>query len=190
MGAARHISIGTNVNRALVVSDLQRTRGLQRIKLFLGHAVSDALLGPPQGRPDDIILKDSAYSVIYDAEIIDNNPSALFAFCCDAGSQLANDFCNEDSKSFLGFSADIFIPILDKDCRKTWKHIIRTVAEAIIDDRSIGAKHETLLRKLYDEAMDYYSEGEGDENENAYYYLMQLNWQTENICRLPLNQEV
>jgi hypothetical protein len=184
-GATQCLSIGTNLNRHTVLADLRKTAQLRRIQVFLGHSNSDSLLGPPQGDSLDILEGDSPYAPIYDAAMMDDNPGALFAFGCNAGNQLGKDFSKPQEGSFLGFSAEIFIPVLDSNCRKTWRDIIRKLIDEIIKGRSILAEHEELLRILYEKAMHYYSEGEGQNNENAFYYVLQLNWQNESIVRFP-----
>lgn len=182
IGTKRRLSIGNNLNRRLVLTDLKETKGLGRVMIFLGHGLSDALLGSAQGDQSDLIVNDNPYSKIYDTEMIDQNPSVLFAFCCNAGGQLGRQFGSEDHQAFLGFTAEVFIPLLDHECRKTWRDIIRIVAEEIINRRNIVSEHEELLRTLYDRAIDYYLHGKGQNNENAYYYILQLNWQRENLC--------
>ena len=188
-GMARHSLVGPGVSRADVERALAATAGLKRVKVFIGHGTRGALLGPPQGDANDIVSKGTSYSVLYDSGMVDANPSALFAYGCNAGKQLGKDFCGHPGRSFLGFRDEVFLLLADderEDCMRVWKDIIQKVTGCIVRDGAILPKHEEMLRKLFDRHLAFFQKGRGRNNrEDALYMDLILNGQRENVCRYP-----
>ena len=186
IGAIRHISIGTDIDRDEVSDTLQATQHLKRVKIFFGHGIESALLGPPEGTHSDISLDDKTYSVIYDAEMVGETPSALFAFACHAGKSLGERFCLPAGRSFLGFTDGLVLPIMDKECRDVWRNIIRTIASQIIHDGTIEPKHEESLRELYNKYFVHFQRGTGKQNAQAAFLMtLHLNYQSDVLSRYP-----
>ncbi|HEX8146162.1 MAG TPA: hypothetical protein VF591_03080 [Pyrinomonadaceae bacterium] len=185
-GSRRHVAKGWDVRRDTIVRALRDTEGFERVKIFLGHGMTGALLGPAEGNETDLFSSDSSFSVIYDEALITPNPSALFAFCCHSGVDLGPTFSGPPGRSFLGYRAEVYVPMLDRQCRDVWRTIIRTVASEVIRDGTIDARHESRLKELYEGYLNHYIVGPGKENtEVALYMAMHLNWQSENVCRYP-----
>lgn len=188
-GMARHFLVGQRVSRAEVEGALRATEGLKRVKVFLGHGTRAALLGPPQGNADDIVSKGVSYSVIYNAEMVGPNPSALFAYSCNSGKQLGSAFCGPPGRSFLGFEDETFLLLADEEeaeCMRVWKDILQKMAGGIVNDGTILPKHEEMLRKLYDRHLAFFQKGKGRRNrEDALYMDLILNSQRESLCRYP-----
>ena len=185
-GTKRCAEKGPNLRRDTVVRHLRETEGFERVKIFLGHGTTDALLGPAEGNESDLFSNDTSYSAIYDEELINSNPSALFAFCCFSGIDLGPNFCKEPGRSFLGYRAEIYVPLLDKQCRDEWRTIIRIIASEIIRDGVIDDRHAGRLKALYDHYLNHYIVGPGRKNtEVSLYMAMHMNWQSENVCHYP-----
>jgi hypothetical protein len=179
-------SVGLKTSKADMQNALESMGKLPRVIVFFGHGTDDALLGPPSGDESDVVLNDQSFSVIYDSEMIGENRTALFAFCCKSGNQLGKAFSNSPQNSFLGFRSDVFL-ILDEDdpeCTRVWRTIIRKVSKQIIKDGNISERHEELLRGLYDTYISYFQQGRGKKNrENAFYMILNLNDQRANLSR-------
>lgn len=186
-GAKRYFEKGPNVNRDRVIRNLRDTEGYERVKIFLGHGTQDALLGPGEGQETDILSNNGTFSAIYDKGLVNTNPSAMFAFCCDSGVELGPDFCNNSpERSFLGYKTRIYVPLFDKDCQAVWRRIIRGITSEIIRDGAVDARHEHRLKELYATCLSDYIVTHGKRDPDvALLMAMYLNSQRENVCHHP-----
>ena len=188
-GIARYFITGPKASRTEVERVLESTRGLKRVKVFLGHGRRDALLGPAQGDGNDIVSDGKLYSVLYDSDMISENVSALLAYGCNAAQKLGKDFCMLPTHSFLGFEGEVILLLADdekEECMCVWKDIILKVAHKIIKDGAILPKHAEMLRDLYDRHLAYFQKGRGKNNrEDALFMNLILNGQRESLRKYP-----
>jgi hypothetical protein len=188
-GIARYFITGPQASRAEVERVLSSTRGLKRVKVFLGHGTRDALLGSPQGDTNDIVSDGKPYSVLYDSGMTSANPSALLAYGCNAAQKLGKDFSALPMHSFLGFEGEVILLLADdeqEECMRVWKDIIQKMATRIIRDGAILPKHAEILRNLYDRHLAYFQKGRGKNNrEDALFMNLILNGQRENLRKYP-----
>lgn len=188
-GIARYFITGPQASRAEVDRVLSATRGLKRIKVFLGHGTRDALLGQPQGNANDVVSDGKSYSVLYDSSMTSENPSALLAYGCNAAQKLGKDFSARPMHSFLGFKGEVILLLADdeqEECMQVWKDIIQKVTSRIIKDGAILPRHAATLHDLYDRHLAYFQKGRGKTNrEDAFFMNLILNGQRENLRNYP-----
>jgi hypothetical protein len=171
---SRHSVIGKTVTRNDIAQSLEHTIDSRRVKVFCGHGSEDALLGSPYDGCQMVTLNGESYSVLFDATMISDHPSALFAFCCKSASKLGNDFVSPGGRTFLGYAENIGYDLSNEECQQSWKNIITRVAEEIVKDGEIKRKHLELLNSLYDEAIEQYMYGAGKNNDRALDMAMYL----------------
>ena len=145
----------------------------KHITIFCGHGSDDALLGPPLDNEQDVQDRNGTkHSVIYGTDQFQPNPAVLFAFCCNSANALGTRFEATQDASFLGFNGELVFVLADDQCMDTLKGIVKQTAEQIIMDQKITETHEVLLKKSYQQAYDYYMEGNG--RDNPYWWLMTM----------------
>ena len=166
-GMSKHSAIGKDINKDDFNQILDETEGTNRIKIFGGHGSPDALLGPVYENCARTVIDGNEFAVLYDETSIRDGSAALFAFCCKAGGKLGIRFAESGERTFLGYDGNIGYDLDNEECQKVWGTIIQIVSREIIKDGEIAKKHEDLLRKLYDEALEYFRDGQGKENDRA-----------------------
>ena len=176
--------IGTIVAREEVVLLLDSIKGKKRIKIFCGHGSETALLGLPKTDTPLVRIDGRDFSSIYDEDLIGIDQSALFALCCNAGQSLGSKFISITGRTFMGYSGRIGFDLSDEQCRRVWKKIIQTICTEIAKDGYIGVHHEATLRQLYDDAIDYFRNGEGKDNDRAIGTILNLMQHKKRLLRL------
>lgn len=177
-----YVLLGSDANRAQMIRCLEETKGYKRIKIFLGHGVPDALLGAPEKSGSH--ARDyggEKHEAIYDLELINMVPSALFAFSCRSGLELGKRFCLIEGRNFLGYVDYVPLDVINKECAQTWKTIVGTISSEIIRDRDVLPKHETRLKDLYYEALMYFHQHQGKNNDEAFLMMMYLLHHQNNL---------
>jgi hypothetical protein len=170
----RHVVVGKSVTRDDILGTLRDTEHARRVKVFCGHGYDDFLLGATYPGCDTFTLDGEDYSVLYDASMVSDCPSAMFAFCCKAAKKLAADFVSPGGRTFLGYVENIGYDLFNEECQRTWKDIITKVAEEVVKDGEIKKKHHDLLVRMYDDAIDHYMSGPGRDNDRALDMAMYL----------------
>lgn len=155
----RDILVSRQVNQDKIVrfsdssksSKEELTRSLEdkatRIEIFCGHGSNTGLFGPPQMQPAGSILRDPSF-VIYDADMITDTPSSMFAFCCQAAHTFGRVFSSYKDKQFMGFKDDIPFPL---ELYEDLKYVFQTVAKDIIQKGHISRVHRDMFLDKLDE---------------------------------------
>jgi len=150
--------------RVLRFTEAQQTRqdlahalrdGKKRVELFCGHGCYTGLFGPPQAEIAGSILKDLT-SIVYDADMITETPSSMFAFCCQAAHTFGRVFSAYKDKQFMGFADDVPFPL---ELYDDLKYAFHTVAKDIIRSGQILPRHQEIflekLREINSQAHTY-----------------------------------
>lgn len=164
--------IGGTVTKESVQESLLGIKVKPAITLFLGHGCKHALLGAPQGTLTDILINGSEHAPIYEQDMFDKGPDAIFAFCCSAGSGLGPDFADRSGGAFLGYDDEIPLNLMDEVCDASWKRIVHGITAQLMGHGTILPEDEQYLRSLYESEFHYFRDGDGRRNEQS--VLMQM----------------
>lgn len=175
-------AIGQNVSRLQISRILDGARGTNTIKIFAGHGVSEALLGPFHEGCIAVTSDKEKFANIFDSTLI-KEPISLFAFCCSSAKSLGKKF-NGPQQTYLGFGEKIGVDLSNGECINTWTSLIQGTAEKIIHDGFISDTHKEQLLGLYDDAISYFKDGNGKNNNRNFTMLFYLKKQREVISNL------
>jgi hypothetical protein len=106
-------------------------------------------------------------SIFYNPDLFHLGPQSLLAFCCNSGAYLGPEFKKLDSRTFLGFSEEIYFIIAEGECTNWWKRIFHSLALEVICNEKVTLAIRDIAEKQYDEAYNHFRYGEGKKNEYA-----------------------
>lgn len=186
-----HALVGDSVSRENVIRSLAQTKGMRRVKIFFGHGVEDALLGPPQKTAAGAVSRFAGHSSLYDQALIeplDQGESSLYAFCCRAGVILGQEFGSSSRRAFLGYQIDLPLEIGNPGCLAAWQRVTSTITIEIIEAGRIYPEHRSRLEDLYREEIDRFVAGADKSNDKRLIMMMYLRRHMKEICyySLPL----
>jgi hypothetical protein len=157
--------MGPVLNRKDIVLALDGLNGARSMAIFFGHGIATALLGPPRAEETSVVSGQGTHSQIYDDDLVERGPNALFAFCCLVGRDLGPRFGKLSDRSFLGYDDYLPIDLMNEECVETWKSIVQRISKQLIQDKDIRDEHEMQLRRSYETALAYYNSGDGKDNQ-------------------------
>jgi hypothetical protein len=157
---------GEGVTRERLEQILKQTEGTNQIKIFVGHGTDEALLGPDYAGCKGQLVESTAYSRLYDRDLVNTETGCLFAFCCNSAAELGPYFSAAPGRTFLGFDNLIGYELSNEECVTVWTKIIQLISEEIVRDGYVSERHEESLRQLYTDAIDYFRNGDGKKNDS------------------------
>ncbi len=166
--------IGKDVTRERIIQNLNETKGYNRIKIFVGHGATNALLGPVYDGCLKEVIEGKEFSKLYDDQLVNREISSLFAFCCNSSQILGPLFTSHPGRTYLGYSVNIGYDLSNDECTNIWKQIILLISEEIVRDGTITDRHENSLRQLYTDAIAYFMSGKGENNDSRLNMLIGL----------------
>jgi hypothetical protein len=158
---------GAGIDGAEVREFLRGFDGPAIMIIFYGHGTNDALLGVrgPLVEVDDLPWK---------CEL------DLYAFCCKAARLMGRAFEGRCDKGFLGYDP---LPLCfeNAECVATWRDLVNTTAEGIIQRGGILADCEPDLQSRYNNAFHYYYDGGGKKNPMSITMMLYLDKHTKSL---------
>jgi hypothetical protein len=159
--------IGPSVSRNDIEKLLNADLLKKSVAVFCGHGIDNALLGPPAGDGEDLVVQGAKHSKIYLGEMSALGPNSLFAFCCRAALKLGPAVSGIPARRFLGFAGDLPLNITNTECIQTWKSIVQKTVLQLLTEGQLSKTSEKALQQRYDQAYSYYSNGPGRKNDQA-----------------------
>jgi hypothetical protein len=115
--------------------------------LFGGHGTDKALWAKGE--------------VFYDEDSFNLGPKSLFAFCCDAGSEIGKSFAEKTNGSFYGFNSFLAFDA-NPDFYKWMQEIFYPVISRLFHDETVSQELYTMTKNKLQEAHDYYESNASD----------------------------
>lgn len=181
----KQANIGNTISQKEIADILQATQAQKTIKIFGGHGTSNALLGPPHPNHPKISLNGRSHSILYTADMTLSDTSCLFAFACEAGQLLGEDFCSSNDRSFLGYKNTLFFEVANQECIDSWRTVFQTMASKIARTGKILPEYEQHLKDLYYREFLYFENGVGKKNNRRFLMLMYLDQHRDSTVRHP-----
>ncbi len=143
-----------------------------RVEIFCGHGDYDALLGPPDTKPDTIV-DGIEHSVIYDTTMVPRKPGSLVAFSCRAASILGRTYGAYIGKGFIGFDNDLPLDFSPEFMGQLEDIFHSIIVDVLVEGRIIP-RHKAVLENLYDQAVFFFLDGEGHKVPNNFLFQLLL----------------
>jgi hypothetical protein len=147
-----------------LLSDLNVNSSEDVALIFCGHGRPSLLQGPP----DDINDEASAF---YDADLVEDRPKYMLAFCCSAGAGIGDAYARlTNDSTFVGFKRKLPIVTVDGIYAEWWKKIVYELASAVLNSPDLETL-ENSIEKLYKEAIRFFHL-----NEKRYEWARAMKW--------------